>query len=261
VSVVVGNLDPTATIDVSDAISFPGGDYLVVEAGATLPVAAEGTDPGSDDLTFTWNLPDAETYLNDPELGPEPDEPPTRTPFGTFPFAASDEADAVYAFPGVQDLGLVLTDDDDGSDDDSAGVIVTGNSDTTRGSGWWKHQYSGKGSPQLDPALAAAYLEIVNAVSSVFSEETALLTFADAHAVLSPGGDKRARARSELLQAWLEFASGAVSWDATVTLNGGGGTIDYLDLMFAAEATILDATATNAELHALEKQLAAVRKA
>jgi hypothetical protein len=43
------------------------------------------------------------------------------------------------------------------------------------------------------------------------------------------------------MDAWLQFASGAVEWNATVPL-GGGATIDFLDLMFAAEAAILTAT-------------------
>lgn len=260
VDVVVGNLDPTVTIDVSDAVSFPGGDHLVVEAGTALPVTADGADAGSDDLTFTWNLPAGTTYFND-GVGPEPAEPPTPTPFGVFPFAASDDADALFGFPGVADLGLVVTDDDDGTASASTAVIVTGTADETKGSGWWKHQYAGTGSPHIEPVLADAYLDIVAAVSSVFAEQTALATAADAHSVLSPSGaGHRARAESELLQAWLEFASGAVPVDAVVPLVGGG-TIGYLDLMFAAEATILDATATGAELHDVERQLAAVRTA
>ncbi|WP_404387451.1 PKD domain-containing protein [Humibacillus xanthopallidus] len=260
VDVVVANLDPSASIDVGDAVSFPGGDYLVVESGQALGVSADATDPGSDDLTFTWDLPDVTTFYND-GVGPEPLEPPTPTPFGTFPFAASDGAVALFAAPGVETVGLVVSDDDGGSAEDAAGVIVTGTEDDTRGSGWWKHQYSGTGSPHIDPDLTLAYLEIVSAVSGVFSEQTPLLTAADAHAVLSPGGDRRDRARSELLQAWLEFASGAVSWDATVSLTGSGGSVGYLDLLTDAETTIADGAATDAELHAVEKQLAAVRHA
>ena len=237
VDVVVANLDPSA-----------------------LGVSADATDPGSDDLTLTWDLPDVTTFFND-GIGPEPLEPPTPTPFGTFPFAASDGAVALFAVPGVETVGLVVSDDDGGTADDAAGVIVTGTADDTRGSGWWKHQYSGTGSPHLDPDLAVAYLEIVSAVSGVFSEQTPLLTAVDAHAVLSPGADRRDRARSELLQAWLEFASGAVAWDATVSLTGSGGSVGYLDLLTDAEATIADGTATDAELHAVEKQLAAVRHA
>ena len=157
-------------------------------------------------------------------MAPEPAQPPTRTPFGTFPFAATDSADAIFAVPGVEQLGLTLTDDDDGSTDAAAvGVIVTGTADTTRGNGWWKHQYSGNGSPHIDESVAAGYLENVDAVSGVFSELTPLATASDAHAVLSPtGSDGRARAEADLLAAWLHFASGAVAWDATVALGATG---------------------------------------
>jgi murein DD-endopeptidase MepM/ murein hydrolase activator NlpD len=253
-TVTVNNLDPTLTLDTSGEISFPGGDYQVVEAGAELPAAADGTDPGSDDLTFAWSVGEVNTYFND---GDAPDPP--LSPLGVFPFVASDSIDAIYTAPGVETLAVVLSDDDGGTDNADSGVIVVGNAETTEGQGWWKHQYSGTGVPHIDAATADGYVEIVNAVSSVFSESVLLGNAADTHAVLSPtGDDRRARATSELLQAWLQFASGAVSWDATVELAGGGGTIDFLDLMFAAEAAVLDGNATDAELHDVQQALARV---
>lgn len=253
--VTVSNLDPSVAIDVDDAVSFPGGDYLVVEAGAELPSAADGSDPGSDDLTFTWTVGDVNTHFNN---GVSADLP--KSPLGTFPFNASDSIDAVYANPGVGVLGVTLTDDDGGDDSDQANVIITGNATATQGSGWWKHQYSGNGSPQIDAATATAYLDIVNAVSSVFSETTPVTTFAQAHAVLSPnGGDRRARARAELMLGWLQFASGAVDWDETV--NAKSGTIGFLPLMFAAEAVINNPASTNQQLQAIELDLARIRHA
>jgi murein DD-endopeptidase MepM/ murein hydrolase activator NlpD len=252
----VANLDPTLTLDTSGAISFPGGDYLVVEAGGELPSSADGTDPGSDDLTFTWSTGDVNTYFNN-LIGPDP----FPSPFGTFPFAASDSIAAVYASPGVELLALTLSDDDGGEDAADAGVIVTGNADTTEGSGWWKHQYAGDGSAQIDAATAAGYLEIVNAVSSVFSEAVVAATAADVHGILSPtGSDWRPRARAELMVAWLQFASGAVATDATVPLGGGAAT-PFLDLMADAEATVLNPAATNAALQAVAKDLERVRQA
>ena len=62
------------------------------------------------------------------------------------------------------------------------------------------------------------------------------------------------------MDAWLQFASGAVEWNATVPL-GGGATIDFLDLMFAAEAAILNPASTDAQLLDIERQLARVRHA
>ncbi|MGH9226372.1 MAG: hypothetical protein ACRD2W_21870, partial [Acidimicrobiales bacterium] len=142
-----------------------------------------------------------------------------------------------------------------------AGVIVTGTADSTEGPGWWKHQLSGSGSAQVDPATLAGYLEVVEAVSSVFSEAYAAGTFEDAHSLLSPGGaTARDRAAAELLVAWLQFASGAVASDATVPLGAGAG-INFLDLMFSAEAAVLNPAASNAELGAVERDLAKVRHA
>jgi murein DD-endopeptidase MepM/ murein hydrolase activator NlpD len=256
VNVTVANLNPQAMLHTDGAVSFPGGDYFVVEAGAALPAAAHGTDAGSDDLTFTWSVGDVHTYFNN---GVSPD--PLPSPAGVFPFMVHDMINAVYAAPGVQTLHLTLTDDDGGSDHAEGGVIVTGTADDTQGLGWWKHQYSGNGSPHIDAATAAGYLAIVNAVSSVFSEDTNAATAADVHAILSPtGGDRRQRAKAELMVAWLQFASGAVSWNATVPLKGSS-TVGFLDLMFAAENTILDATATKSQLQDVEQALARVRHA
>jgi len=252
-TVTVSNLNPTLSLDTSGEISFPGGDYMVVEAGTALPSSATGTDPGSDDLTFTWSVSDVSTFYNN---GTSPDPP--KSPFGTFPFSASDSIDALYGAPGVETLSLTLTDDDGATDTNSSGVIVTGNATQTEGSGWWKHQYSGAGEPHITADLALGYLEIVNAVSSVFSETTATATMAQVHLVLSPTeGDRRARARAELMVAWLQFASGAVAYDATVPLDSG--PTDFLELMFAAEAVINNAASTDEQLLAVELDLAKVR--
>jgi 23S rRNA A2030 N6-methylase RlmJ len=49
-------------------------------------------------------------------------------------------------------------------------ILAVGNATGTESSGWWKHQYPGMGASHIDPELANAYREIVNAVSSVYSE-------------------------------------------------------------------------------------------
>ena len=255
VTVTVANLDPTLTLNTTETISFPGGDYFIINAGNSLAASADGTDPGSDDLTFTWSVGGTNTYFNN---GIAPD--PAKSPNGTFPFVTSDAIGAIYVNPGVESLTLELTDDDNGSDSADATAIITGNAQDTKGSGWWKHQYSSNGMPHIDTVTTNAYLEIINAVSSVFSESRVAANASNVNSILSPkGGNRRARAEADLMVAWLQFASGAVNWDATVPLVDG--SIAFLDLMFTAESTILDGTATNAELMAVEQALVKVRHA
>lgn len=251
-SVIVANLDPALTLDTGDAVSFPGGDYFVGQIGKPQTHAASAQDAGSDDLTFSWGFGPATTYFND---GIAPDPP--KSPHGVFPFFAADDAEVDFVLPGVYLIDVTVTDDDGGSDAGSLGKVVTGDADTTEGIGWWKHQYSGGGNPHVDDAFLEGYLDIVNAVSSVFSEATPVSTLDDVHVVLSPiGGDRRIHAEGDLMAAWLSFASGAVAWDASVPLEGGGA-MGFLDLMLQVETTILDGAATDQEL--LEAELLAQR--
>lgn len=82
--------------------------------GSLTSIVSIATDPGSDDLTFTWDWGDGSptestTYYND---GMGPDSYPS--PGGTFPFSAVDEVDHTYGDDGIYTVSLDVTDDDGG---------------------------------------------------------------------------------------------------------------------------------------------------
>jgi hypothetical protein len=82
---------------------------------------AQASDPGSDDLTFTYYsstqiapISGPRTYFNN-GVGPEPVAPPMWTPFtGTTPFVVNDPW--TWTYTGGQTITLVVDDDDGGWD-------------------------------------------------------------------------------------------------------------------------------------------------
>ncbi|UCG68247.1 MAG: PKD domain-containing protein [Thermoplasmata archaeon] len=89
-------------------------ESLTVDEGVLLNIDATAYDPGSDDLTFTWDWGDGTSdvitiYYNN---GFEPD--PYPSPWGTFPFNATDTVQHIYYNPGVYILHLTVEDDDGG---------------------------------------------------------------------------------------------------------------------------------------------------
>jgi hypothetical protein len=99
-----GNLPPS--VSVLGSLSIDEGQSLILNATAT--------DPGSDDLSFTWTWgegsSESRTHFND-AVGPDPPQ----SPDGTFPFAASDIAEHTYGDNGQYIVTLMVTDDDGGS--------------------------------------------------------------------------------------------------------------------------------------------------
>lgn len=272
----ISNLAPDVTLSLDGVVAFPGGEYAVVRAGDAVQAAAEAVDPGSDDARFSWSTgAESETWAD----GASPDPP--LSPTGVFPFTASDTQMVPVPLAGVGYAAVSVTDDDGGTTDASAGVVATGTSTVAYGQGWWVRQLAasraqadgGALEPDLDPAFdpalapaldaatASAYLGVVAAVSEIFNESHVVNTRIQAHALLAPPlGSGKERATGALLTAWLNFASGAVPWNAEVPL-ASGATMPFLDLMESAERSIASPTTTQARFRDLVRDLARVRLA
>jgi len=111
--VAVANLPPTI---------IPFGP-LTGDEGSLLTIAASASDPGSDDLTFSWTFELGPTFDNiHYNNGVSPDPP--QSPGGTYPFTASDSAEHTYGDNGVYVVTLTVTDDDGGSASHSTQVTV-----------------------------------------------------------------------------------------------------------------------------------------
>ena len=54
----VSNVNPTAQIDESAAISFNGVPTILAHAVQSVPFSARSQDPGSDDLRLRWKWDD-----------------------------------------------------------------------------------------------------------------------------------------------------------------------------------------------------------
>lgn len=102
----VNNLPPSLTV------SPPS--FVQVDEGVSVTLGATISDPGSDDLTFTWNWDHGPTethvfYNNG--VGPDP----PNSPDGTFPFSAADSSTHIYGDDCLCNVSLTVKDDDGGT--------------------------------------------------------------------------------------------------------------------------------------------------
>jgi PKD repeat protein len=114
VNVTVGNVAPTV-----DPLSS-----TIISKGEALSYNVFATDPGSDDLTFTWNWGDGTpenvtSYLND---GVGQDRFPSSS--GIYPFSVTDEVTHMYDDTGSHNVTLRVVDDDGGENVLAATVTV-----------------------------------------------------------------------------------------------------------------------------------------
>jgi photosystem II stability/assembly factor-like uncharacterized protein len=253
-NVVVDNVDPTVTIDESSTTLVNGTPTIVAHAGETVTFSGRSVDPGSDDLTLSWDwddgppAPDVSTVsLVNPPL-PDPDPSPSIQPrdvTDTQPHAFGDAC--------TYQVGFAAADDDGGTGSDSVAVLITGNEDEGRPSGYWAHQYRQRGHIDFDDATLACYLKITDFVSDVFHEVRDASTFPAAQRVLFSQNrpvTKRDLLDRALLTAWLNFANGAVEWNELVVDTDRDGTLDrsFHTAMEIAEAVRLDPASTPAHL-------------
>jgi len=246
----VANVDPTATIDSSGEQVYDGKSAFVVEAGEELTVPASSTDPGSDDLTLTWEWGDSTTdsvtsLVNPPALDP-PKSPSVQ------PRDVTLEASHVYTDACLYELGVTAEDDDGGvSVTDTAAVVITGNATVSKGHGWWLNQYRVKKANDFTAAELQCYLDIVGYFSLVFDEGKDASTRAAATLVLNNPAKSPAHVifDQHALGAWLNFANGSVSLGTPVD-SDGDGSLDstFGAVMLAAETVRMNPASTSAQI-------------
>ncbi len=252
-TVTVNNVNPTAVIDDSAAQPFVGGPAILVSAGVPVNFSGSSVDPGSDDLSLSWNwddgapVPDVTTiYLNDP-----PNADPVKSP-QVSPRDLTDTRSHAFGTACLYTVGFRSVDDDTGASDDSILVVVVGNSDQVRSAGYWYQQYQGGSARKSDAVTLGCYLRLVGFVSSVFDEVRSAATLQAARNTLA--GDNAAtlakfRLDRQLLAAWLNFVSGSVGLQELIDTNGDRvGDTPFIDVMQAAEALRLNPAASTADL-------------
>lgn len=249
---VVSNVAPTALIDVSGATVINGVPTVIGQIGQPVAVAGGATDPGSDDLTLTWDWKDDETtvtsYLLTP---PAPDALPSPNVSARI---VSDPQSHTWATACLFDIALTALDDDGGTDSDAATVIMIGNSGRARSSGYWQPQYRNGRAGSFGQSTLLCYLAITRHMSAVFNEVRTVNTVSQAGSILQPksnGGDMRLLLDQQLLAAWLNFANGGYGWTDLVDTNRDGvPDTAFSTAVMAAEAVRLNGGATRAQLEA-----------
>lgn len=250
-TLTIANIDPEAAIDTSGAVDTPEGETIVTEAGDDVGLSGRVTDPGSDDLTATWDFGDGEpspdktaTYLVNP---PDPDPPRSPT---VQPRDVTDEATATYEKPCVYEVTFAASDDDGGSDADQVAVVVQGNGLLGFTATPWHLKYTLGDLSDLGEERLNCYLEISRHMSAVFSEERAAGTLDDAQEVLAPVlFDSEGAFDRQLLAAWLNFAHGSLELDEKVDTDGLlHPDTTFIEAVRDAEAVRLDPGSTAREI-------------
>ncbi len=101
-------------LNVAPSLTVSPPEILSVDEGVEVVLQATATEPGSDDLTFTWTwdygFTESRTSFND-GVGPDPPD----SPLGNFPFSASDSSAHTYGDDCICTVSLTVEDDDGGS--------------------------------------------------------------------------------------------------------------------------------------------------
>ena len=248
----VGNVGPTVGIT-SQLPTIDGVPTVVGRVGEPITIEGLVEDPGSDDLTITWDLGDGTTPVRESLVNP-PDADPLPSPT-VQPRSVPDSVSHTYDRPCTYEATVTVTDDDTGtSASTSVAVIITGDADDPLPALLWLVEYS---NPlpirHLDEETLECYLDIANDISQVFDEARPMADFGDAAEVLTPPlpllSQRTDQLDRELLAGWLNFAHGAYQLDDLVDTNRDSQRdTEFWTVLQAAEAGRLNPASTNAQL-------------
>jgi hypothetical protein len=249
-SVVIANVNPTATINTGSTTVVNGVPTFIAHAGQPLTFSGNSKDPGSDDLTLTWNWADGTPNTSTPYLVNPPLADPDPSP-SIQPRDVTDTHSHAFSGACLYTITFSSLDDDAGSASQTAEVIIAGNATSNRSVGYWYQAY--RRNKDFSDARLNCYLQIVSFMSLVFNEKKDASTIPLATDVLNPPGNMTETLQfdRQLLAAWLNFANGSIELSTPVDTNGDHvNDSSFGAAMQAAEAVRLNPASTKAQLNA-----------
>lgn len=242
----VTNTSPTVAIGATGQSTYAGVSAYVAHAGDAIAVDVVATDPGSDDLTLTWDWdsgPDAVVV----SLVNPPAADPLKSP-SVQPRSVAASQSHTYGSACAYDLEVRVVDDDAGSGTDAGLVLIVGNATLMRGSGWWMTEYQPGPPDALGASTLECYLEITAELSTVFGPMSRLQA-AQILSVKENRGTAWQLMEKQLLAAWLNFANGVIGLDDLVDTDGDGvSDTAFGAVLLTAETVRLNPAATRAQL-------------
>jgi murein DD-endopeptidase MepM/ murein hydrolase activator NlpD len=252
----VNNVDPTSAINPEGTVLINGVPTVIASAGENIDLDGYAADPGSDDLTLTWDWGDGSTVTRVSLVNP-PSDDPLPSP-SVQPRHEPDQASHTYSEACLFEVTFSAADDDGGAGSATMDVVITGNAEQARSSGYWNSEYRMVKNPDFTPAALQCYLDIVNHVSVVFSDHRNLHSADDAVDVLWTRGRSTEDDLfdRQLLAAWLNFSNGAYRLNQMVDTTGNGvPDTFYHDVMLQAETLRTDPARIRSEVLAMKDLL------
>jgi hypothetical protein len=166
------NVPPTAAIDLSGAIIVNGIPTILGTAGQPVTFHGSSKDPGSDDLTLSWDFDDGPpspdvvvvSLVNPPFIDPDP-SPEVK------PRDVTDDETHAFGDACTYAISFTSDDDDGGRGAATANVLIYGAAaGAVHNAAYWMRQYGGKGKIDFDQPTLECYLAIAGYVSTVFDE-------------------------------------------------------------------------------------------
>lgn len=255
-TVVVNNTVPTVAIDRAGTTAFDGVKTVVGTQNVAVPFKGPIADPGSDDITVTWNFGDSLTNVLTNLVNPPATDPKVSPTIQPRSFVSS--VTHAYTAPCLYSTTLSAVDDDGGAaTPDRIDVVILAAAHRWESNGFWKNQYEVRGNKAIPAADLACYLKIVAHTSEVFGpgDPLALGSAADASVILAKETDLRyEQLDRSLLVAWLNVANGALPLTTPLDTNGDG-TPDRTaaEVLADAEHVRLNPAATKPQIDAARK--------
>lgn len=255
------NVNPAASIT-SDLPTIGGVPTVVGRVGEPVTIESLVDDPGSDDLTLTWDLGDGTTSTEESLVNP-PDADPLPSPT-VQPRSVPADVTHTYEGPCLYEATLTATDDDGGTGSTTVVVLITGDAEHPLPPLLWLVEYANPlPIAHIDDETLQCYLEITNHISEMYDEVRPLEDSYDAVDALTPPlpllSERTDALDRELLAAWLNFAHGPYTLDELIdTDRDREPDTEFWTVLQTAEDVRLDPDSTDAELFEQTRLLARV---